>query len=186
MSEHTDVPTTLGRPRHIAFWGYLPRNPPIITELCKIPAAREEFHLGDGIRFDNHANALDAVDVDQCQTDKPSSSRRSQPDQYCIHRVNGNNSTIIMTVEYRPPHKLSVENLQAGLRPMQFWDEVVRLDSVPTEGPEKLRYNAAWLTGSAVVQEYHVMLQEGLEYSYLTNGFALVLLWVPYDNLGTL
>ncbi|OJJ65836.1 hypothetical protein ASPBRDRAFT_79608 [Aspergillus brasiliensis CBS 101740] len=158
----------------------------IITELCKIPAAREEFRLGDAIQFDNHANALDAVDADQSQTDKPSSSRRSRPDQYCIHRVDGNSSTIIMTVEYKPPHKLSVENLRAGLRPMQFWEEVIRPDSVPTEGPEKLRYNAAWLTGSAVVQEYHVMLQEGLEYSYLTNGFAIVLLRVPYDDPGTL
>ncbi|PYH98607.1 hypothetical protein BO71DRAFT_459297 [Aspergillus ellipticus CBS 707.79] len=37
----------------------------IIEELCKIPAAREEFHLGHRIRFDNHANALDAVDADQ-------------------------------------------------------------------------------------------------------------------------
>ncbi|GAA93148.1 similar to An08g12110 [Aspergillus luchuensis IFO 4308] len=158
----------------------------IITELCKIPTAREEFRLGDAIQFDNHANALDAVDADQSQTDKPSSSRRSRPDQYCIHRVDGNSSTIIMTVEYKPPHKLSVENLRAGLRPMQFWEEVIRPDSVPTEGPEKLRYNAAWLTGSAVVQEYHVMLQEGLEYSYLTNGFAIVLLRVPYDDPGTL
>ncbi|GJP88742.1 SNF2 N-terminal domain family protein [Aspergillus niger] len=158
----------------------------IITELCKIPAAREEFCLGDAIQFDNHANALDAVDADQSQTDKPSSSRRSRPDQYCIHRIDGNYNTIIMTVEYKPPHKLSVENLRAGLRPMLFWNEVVRPDSVPTEGPEKLKYNAAWLTGSALVQEYHVMLQEGLEYSYLTNGFAIVLLRVPYDNPGIL
>ncbi|GLA44661.1 hypothetical protein AnigIFM63309_004707, partial [Aspergillus niger] len=111
-----------------------------------------ENHLGNGIQFDNHANALDAVDADQSKTDKSANSR---PDQYCIHRVDGDKNTIIMTVEYKPPHKLSVENLRAGLRPMQFWDEVVRPDSVPTEGPEKLRYNAAWLTGSAVVQEYH-------------------------------
>ncbi|KAI2959641.1 hypothetical protein CBS147352_10932 [Aspergillus niger] len=158
----------------------------VIEELCKIPAAREEFYLGDGIRFDNHANALDAADTDQSQTDKPPSSGRSRPDQYCIHRVDGDKSTIIMTAEYKPPHKLSVENLRAGLRPMQFWNEIVRPDSVPTEGPEKLRYNAAWLTGSAVAQEYHVMLQEGLEYSYLTNGFAIVLLRVPYDDPGTL
>ncbi|OJZ79832.1 hypothetical protein ASPFODRAFT_66016 [Aspergillus luchuensis CBS 106.47] len=102
----------------------------IIAELCKIRAAREEFQLGNGIQFDNHANALNAIDTDR---------------------------TPIMTVEYKPPHKLSVEDLRAGLRPMQFWNEVVRLDSVPTEGPENLRYNAAWLTGSVVVQEYHVV-----------------------------
>ncbi|GCB27605.1 hypothetical protein AAWM_10490 [Aspergillus awamori] len=155
----------------------------IIAELCKIHAAREEFQLGNGIQFDNHANALDAIDTGQSKTDKSANSR---PDQYCIHRVDGDQSTTIMTVEYKPPHKLSVENLRAGLRPMRFWNEIVRPDSVPSEGPEKLRYNAAWLTGSAVVQEYHVMLQEGLEYSYLTNGFALVLLRVPYDDPGTL
>jgi hypothetical protein len=34
----------------------------IISELCKIPAAREEFGLGDGVWFDNHANALDEAE----------------------------------------------------------------------------------------------------------------------------
>ncbi|PYH88143.1 hypothetical protein BO71DRAFT_423891 [Aspergillus ellipticus CBS 707.79] len=94
----------------------------IIAELCKISAVREEFQLGDGVRFDNHANTLDTVNIDP---------------------------TIIMTVEYKPSYKLSVENLRAGLRP--------------------LRYNTVWLTGSA----------EGLEYLYLTNRFVLVLLQEP-------
>lgn len=158
----------------------------IIAELCKIPTARDEFGLGDGVWFDNHANALDPVETDQPQANEPSSSRRSRPDQFCIHRVDGDTSTLLTTVEYKPPHKLSVENLRVGLRPMDFWDEVVRPDSIPTEELEKLRYNSAWLTGSAVVQEYHVMIQEGLEYSYLTNGFAYVLLRVPYDEPSTL
>ena len=30
------------------------------------------------------------------------------------------------------------------------------------------------------------MIQKGLEYLYLTNGLALVLLHVPYDEPGTL
>ena len=30
------------------------------------------------------------------------------------------------------------------------------------------------------------MIQEGLEYSYVTNGLALVLLRVPYEDPGTL
>ncbi|KAJ5827595.1 hypothetical protein N7447_004358 [Penicillium robsamsonii] len=51
---------------------------------------------------------------------------------------------------------------------------------------EKLKYNAERLVCSAIVQEYHVMIQEGLEYSHVTNGVARVLLRVPYDNPGTL
>ncbi|KAB8227884.1 uncharacterized protein BDW43DRAFT_234143 [Aspergillus alliaceus] len=158
----------------------------IIAELCKIPAARDEFGLGDGVWFDNHANALDPIEANDSQLDGATSSRRSRPDQFCIHRVDGDNNTLLTTVEYKPPHKLSVENLRAGLQPMNFWEEIVQPDSVPTEEPTKLKYNAAWLTGSAVTQEYHVMIQEGLEYSYLTNGFALVLLHVPYDEPSTL
>ncbi|KAL4749043.1 hypothetical protein BDW72DRAFT_205080 [Aspergillus terricola var. indicus] len=157
----------------------------IITELSKIPAARVE----DGIRFDNHANSLVADEADRSnpnQPNNPPSSRPSKPDQYCIHRIDDDKSTLLTTVEYKPPHKLSAQTLRAGLRPMDFWEKIVKSKTVPAEGPEKLRYNAARLTGSAVVKEYHVMIEEGLEYSYLTNGLALVLLRVDYDEPGTL
>ena len=51
------------------------------------------------------ANALDPVETDQPQANEPSSSRRSKPDQFCIHRVDGDTSTLLTTVEYKPPHK---------------------------------------------------------------------------------
>lgn len=155
----------------------------VITELCEIPNARHEFQLGSGIRFDNHGNSLDEVQDDQLEESNPQHSR---PDQFCIHRVDGNTNTLLTTVEYKPPHKLSVENLRVGLRPMEFWKTVVKPDTTPTDEEGKLRYNAERLVGSAIVQEYHVMIQEGLEYSYMTNGLALVLLCVPYANPSTL
>ncbi|KAE8355480.1 hypothetical protein BDV28DRAFT_155401 [Aspergillus coremiiformis] len=154
----------------------------IISELCKIPQARDEFRLGDGVWFENHANALDD-DTDEPEATCPSTSR---PDQFCIHRVDSNTKTMLTTIEYKPPHKLSVENLRAGLRPIDFYNEIIAPDTLPTDGPEKLRYNAIKLTGSAVVQEYHVMIQEGCEYSCLTTGLGNVQLWVPYDNPSTL
>ncbi|GFF96253.1 hypothetical protein IFM53868_08444 [Aspergillus udagawae] len=156
----------------------------IVAELCKIPEAREEFRLGDGVWFDNHANALD--EDDEVDASEPSTTKPSKPDQFCIHRMDGNRSTLLTTVEYKPPHKLSVASLREGLRPMNFWQEVVQPDRVPTKEPEKSSYNAAWLVGSAIVQEFHVMIQEGLEYSYLTNGLMDVQLWVPYDDPRTL
>ncbi|CAG7947063.1 unnamed protein product [Penicillium salamii] len=156
----------------------------IVAELCKIPEAREEFRLGNGVRFDNHANALDKDD--EADASLPSTSRPSKPDQFCIHRMDGNRSTLLTTVEYKPPHKLSVASLRRGLRPMDFWREVVQPDRVPTEEPEKSRYHAERLVGSAIVQEFNVMIQEGLEYSYLTNGLLDVQLWVPYDDPTTL
>lgn len=157
----------------------------VIAELCKIPEARDWFQLGNGVRFDNHANALDEVGVDP-PDDQLSNTRRSRPDQFCIHRIDDNTTSLLTTVEYKPPHKLSVENLRVGLRPMKFWETVVKRDTIPVDEAERLRHNAEQLVGSALTQEYHVMIQEGLGISYLTNGLAQVLLHVPYDDPSTL
>ncbi|QGA17632.1 hypothetical protein EYB26_005307 [Talaromyces marneffei] len=158
----------------------------IIAELCKIPAAQERFRLGNGIAFDNHAHTLDeSEDADEEVLDI-SSSRHPKADQFCVHRVDGTTNILLTTVEYKPPHKLSVENLRKGLRPMEFWKEVVNRNEIPVEKNEKLIYNAEQLASSVLAQEYHVMIQEGLEYSYITNGLALVLLRIPYHDPSTL
>ncbi|KAL2859765.1 uncharacterized protein BJX67DRAFT_376054 [Aspergillus lucknowensis] len=60
----------------------------IVAELCKIPEAREEFWLGDGLWFDNHPNALD--EDEEVDTIQPSTMRPSRPDQFCIYHADGN------------------------------------------------------------------------------------------------
>ncbi|KAJ6101887.1 hypothetical protein N7486_004314 [Penicillium sp. IBT 16267x] len=157
----------------------------IISELCKIPAAREEFMLGDGIWFDNHTNALTESQA-ELDANHPPILRRPRPDQFCIHRVDGSTNSLLLTVEYKPPHKLSVETLRAGLRPMELWEEMVKCNTVPTDHVEKLRYNAERLVDSAMVQAYDVMIEEGRADAILTNGLARVLLHVPYDDPATL
>ncbi|CAG7936306.1 unnamed protein product [Penicillium salamii] len=158
----------------------------IIAELCKIDAARDEFALGDGIWFDNHTNSFDPHRARDTNADQPSDIRHPRPDQFCVHRVDGSTDTLLTSVEYKPPHKLPVEALRVGLREMDLWEYLVRSNKIPTDQAEKLRYNAERLVCSAIVQEYHVMIQEGLEYSYVTNGVARVLLRVPYDDPSTL
>jgi hypothetical protein len=69
---------------------------------------------------------------------------------------------------------------------MNLWKDLVDSNKIPTEVSKKIRYNAERLVCSAIVQEYHVLIEKGLEYSYLTNGIARVLLRVPYDDPSTL
>ena len=158
----------------------------IITKLCKLPAARDEFGLGDGIQFSNHTNSLNENEAIEADASQPSSVHHPKPDQFCIHRVNDNTTTLLTFVEYKPPHKLPVATLRMGLRPMGLWKDMVRSNKIPTDQEAKLRYNAERLVCSALVQEYHVMIQEGLEYSYVINGIARVLLRVPHDDPSTL
>lgn len=158
----------------------------IFLELCKIPAAREEFGLGDGVLFDSHPNILSDTEIVEKGTKDASATPRGKPDQLFIHRVGDRTTTLLTTVEYKPPHKLPLEDIRRGLRDMDLWKEMVWSNKVPNDEAESLVYNSQRLVCSAIVQEYHVMIQEGLEYSYLTTGMALVLLQVPYDKPSTL
>ncbi|EED20496.1 hypothetical protein TSTA_037160 [Talaromyces stipitatus ATCC 10500] len=113
----------------------------IIAELCKIPGARQRFQLGNGIMFDNHSNALEEPEDD----DETPSTQYSRPDQFCIHRVDGTTNTLLTTVEYKPPHKLRIEDVRSGLRSMEFWKDVVNRNKIPTDKNQKLKYNAEQL-----------------------------------------
>lgn len=105
----------------------------IIAELCKIPTARDEFRLGDGVQFDSHANGIDL------QTNQPSRSGSSRPDQYCIHRIDDGTSALLTTVEYKPPHKLPVESLHRGLKSIDFWEQMVKAHGVLISRTRKLK-----------------------------------------------
>ncbi|PLB48775.1 hypothetical protein P170DRAFT_455646 [Aspergillus steynii IBT 23096] len=133
------------------------------TRNLRIPAAREEFGLGDGVWFDNHANSLE---VERSGSDTP----LSRPDQFCIHRVDSQSKALLTTVEYKPPHKLSVQTIHEGFRPMEFWQEIVKPDIILKDGPEKQRYNTAHLAGSVAVQQFHGMIQYRVGCSSITNG----------------
>ena len=75
-------------------------------------------------------------------------------------------------MEYKPPHKLSVESLRNGLGSMNFLEKVVKAHDISSTEEEK----SERIAGAVIAQEFDVMIQEGLEYSYVTNGLALVLL----------
>ncbi|CAI7646939.1 unnamed protein product [Penicillium bialowiezense] len=157
----------------------------VISELCKIPAAREEFMLGDGLEFDFHENSLNETRDSLTEIDMPNIPR-SRLEQFCVRRVEGDTGSLLLTLEYKSAYKLSVENLRAGLRPIDLWDELVNRGTIPTDPVEKIQYNAEILTASALVQAYDVMIEEGLAYAILTNGPARVLLYVPHDDPATL
>lgn len=65
---------------------------------------------------------------------------------------------------------------------MNFLEKVVKAHDVPSTEEEK----SERIVGAVIAQKFDVMIQEGLEYSYVTNGFAMVLLHIPLEDPGTL
>ncbi|OJZ81326.1 hypothetical protein ASPFODRAFT_146246 [Aspergillus luchuensis CBS 106.47] len=158
----------------------------IIAELSKIPAAREYFHLNfEGIKYMNHLSNLRSFMKVLCKERGVTLPITSKPDSVCLW-YDEEGERLVLTGEYKPPHKLPMDTLRAGLRTHNFYEEIVGSHTIPTEETERMKYKAARLAGSAIVQEYHTMILLGLEYGYVTTGLGIVLLRVPYDNPQTL
>ena len=153
----------------------------VIYSLVNIPASRESFSLGKGIVFENHTNTLS----DNAEEERRP-QRRSRSDQICVYQKDDNTRNLLFIVEYKAAHKLSVEYLRAGLRPMNLWEEVIQRTTTPTNPDEKSKCNADLLVGAAVTQTFGYMIEEGVEYGYLTNGQAFVFLRIREDDPTTL
>ncbi|KAK4040486.1 hypothetical protein C8A01DRAFT_46203 [Parachaetomium inaequale] len=117
------------------------------------------------------------------------SCARARPDQVAVYWPdlkdpdNLEGRAIAFVVEYKAPHKLTVAHLRLGLREMDIRTEVV----VPiTSNPEHFQYDSERLVAAAVTQTYHYMIENGLEYSYLSTGEAFVFLKIDWSNPGNL
>lgn len=143
----------------------------------------------DGVVFENHANTLSdlAEEVqERLHVDhRTSAARPLYADQICVYRNSEGIDSLLLIVEYKPPHKLSVHNLRAGLRPMNVLEEVVNRTTIPAEGDEKLRCNADRLVAAVVTQTFSQMIESGVEYSCVNTGEALVFLQVRQDDPTT-
>jgi hypothetical protein len=96
-----------------------------------------------------------------------------------------------MAIEYKPSHKLSVYNLRAGLLradsgSMNLPEDVINRPTIPTNPEEKFIYHSEWLVAAALTQTYSYMVEDGLEYSYLTTGEAFVFLQIKEAEPHTL
>jgi hypothetical protein len=153
----------------------------VISQLLNMPQARQSFALGNGVEFENHANTLS----DNAEEVLQRTQQRSRTDQICVYRSLEDRRSLSFIIEYKPPHKLSVEYLRAGLRPMNLWEDVVQRRTIPNDPGEKLNYNADRLTGAAITQTFEYMIENGLEYSYMTNGEAFIFLRVRENDPTT-
>ncbi|KAI1939937.1 hypothetical protein LOZ66_002371 [Ophidiomyces ophidiicola] len=107
----------------------------IISELCRIPHARAEFGLGDGVQFESLSNTLD-------EPDDAETRARCYPNQSCVYRIDGDTERPITILEYQLPYKLSSENLRSGLQSIDFYREIVQSNDIPGAKEEKLISNA--------------------------------------------
>ncbi|KAF5020432.1 hypothetical protein F66182_7559 [Fusarium sp. NRRL 66182] len=169
----------------------------IVDELKEVEDVKSIFDLGNGVVFENHPHAISDVAEEVVERQGPPAlpqtpdHRRDlgllRPDQICIYRSDDDLSEwrrMLYVEEYKPPHKLSLPLLRAGLHPMNIYKDVVNRKTIPSSEDIKLKfeYNAEKLTAAAITQTYHYMIESGLDHGVLTTGEAFVFLKINWQN----
>lgn len=172
----------------------------IITHLGTIEKAQKALSLGDGIIFENHANTLSDMNEEVQQSlqnlqiaTKPQgpSSKAKNTDQICVYKDTGGRRSVCMVVEYKPAHKLSVYNLRAGLLRSDSGStnlpaDIINRPTIPADPEQKFIFHSEWLVGAALTQLYGYMVDNGLQYSYLTTGETFLFLQIKEAEPHTL
>ncbi|MCJ1407398.1 hypothetical protein MMC19_001469 [Ptychographa xylographoides] len=171
----------------------------IMEHLRSLDDIRNEFGLGGGIMFYNHANALgdDAEEVAErleAQQLEPFTPRPSAPskfriwaDQICVHTTVDGMAKTVLIVEYKAPHKLTLAHLRHVLRPDRRPLELAEvIDRVKVPPPTDLvacfENHAEHLVAAVVTQAFSYMVKSGTQYGYITTGEAFVFLHIKLDN----
>ena len=182
----------------------------IIHELSKSRKFQRKLKIGHGIAFENHLKALSdpSYEVVSRQPQQPlppppqepeqveerpktpnpaKDPPRLNPDQICVYRYEEEGTekrSAIAISEYKPPHKLSLPQLRAGLKETDMM-EVVANHKIPEDEEAKFCHYATELVASAVTQAFHYMVKSGLAYGLLTTGEGIVFLKIDWDDPQT-
>lgn len=160
----------------------------ITSELFSYSHAQTKFRENtNGVVFEDHAHTRDGPDPNEHY-----SFVRG------IHRDAVDVETLVTVAEYVPAHRLRTDHLSLGLQSMDFLRDDVQVNAISVENnsnykqqrdngfDEKLIDDATLLVAAALVHRFDSMIREGLEYSYITTGLAIIQLWIPFDDPGTL
>ncbi|KAI9766737.1 MAG: hypothetical protein M1840_006381 [Geoglossum simile] len=103
--------------------------------------------------------------------------RGSRADHFCIYGIRGGaKNTTKAAIEYKPPHKLSPNEIITGLK-----SEIRPERDVINKHGEGFTFASKALTAAVVTQLFSYMIGKGIQYGYVSTGQALVFLHIPDD-----
>ncbi|KAG8405864.1 hypothetical protein J3459_020915 [Metarhizium acridum] len=174
----------------------------IVQQVREKDILEDRYSIGRGIIFASYPSAISDVNlrvdsqvntVPQVPANQELDSDQLRPDRICIYKAESEDGSLeqrklIFIAEYKPPHKLTKEQLRTGLQPMDIYKDIVNHPTIPSQQNKRayFRYCAKKLTAAAVTQAYHYMIEGGVSYGIMSNGEATVFLKVDWSNPGTL
>ena len=178
----------------------------IMKQLHSMPEVCREFLIPNQFEFRNNGNGLSDGSLENAISTKqtppqPStppqacnspeiddaSKRPSRPDQFCAYTTDQGEKKILLTAEFKPPHKLSLDQLRLILGPdcpPIDLDEIINQIKMPSyHEKEASRQDRAKREVAAVItQAFSYMVTTEVQYGYICTGEALVFLHIKLED----
>lgn len=139
-----------------------------------ISESMEQMSLGSD---DGPSAAASTPNPRAPQARRKARGKGNRADQFCIYRMSdGGEAMPKLAIEYKAPHKLSVDDVVTGLSsPILPERDVINQDG------EGFAYHARRLAAAVVTQLFSYMVGKGLQYGYVCTGQAFVFLHISDD-----
>ncbi|KND87151.1 hypothetical protein TOPH_08191 [Tolypocladium ophioglossoides CBS 100239] len=170
----------------------------LVQAACDDPQLRERLGLQGTISFESHTNLGDAASISSSMKKlsigdgsegpgrgpRPETQRVPKPkpavrgkvgiaDQFCIYRRHNAVDTAVLAIEYKPPHKLSWQEVRVGLQ-----SEIQPERDVIGQHGTDFAFHSRALAAAVITQLFSYMVNKGLRYGYVYTGEALVFLYI--------
>ena len=181
----------------------------ILLKISENTGMAKALRLTGSVIFQNHGNGLDD-DADEVTerldnldlatpTRNPklniltkfAGSSESNPsqskgymnaDQICVQKSENGKQVPAFIIEYKPPHKLTLEMISVGLCDMDPYNDIV--NSVLVQEDQDAAY-AKLAVAAAITQTFDYMVTSRLQYGYICTGLAFIFLHIKEDDLTT-
>ncbi|KAM4067556.1 serine threonine protein kinase [Hirsutella rhossiliensis] len=97
--------------------------------------------------------------------------------KFCIYRTSDGQNIPALAIEYKAPHKLSVDEVVTGLE-----SEIRPERDVINQDGQGFAFTAKALAAAVVTQLFSYMIGKGIQYGYVCTGQAFVFLHIPVHH----
>lgn len=117
--------------------------------------------------------AMEGLSVDIASDKRP---RNTRADQFCVVRSRNGIARPVVAIEYKAPHKLTIDEIWTGLRD-EIWPERDVIDRTD----DTYEFLCKNLMAAVITQLFSYMIDKGVRYGYVCTGEAFIFMCIPDD-----
>jgi hypothetical protein len=172
----------------------------LIQEVYSDAQLREQLQLQGTMVFESHTNLPQASEssigkeMEQMSITEPNTSHKGKDkvkkvsaggagrkrvgtaDQFCIYQLSDGQKAPVISIEYKPPHKLPLAQIIAGLT-----GEIRPAEEVINKEGDDFDFLSKSLIAAVITQLFSYMIRKGIRWGYVFVGEAIIFLHIPDD-----